>query len=51
MDKAEAMLGVEVDYLINKEGERTSRPRHMKLKVVRELTAIAEAEDLADEDD
>jgi len=33
-DKTEAMLGVEVDYFVNKKGERVSRPRHMKLEVV-----------------
>jgi transposase-like protein len=33
-DKTEAMLGVEVDYFVNKKGERVSRPGHMKLEVV-----------------
>ena len=33
-DKTEAMLGVEVDYFVNKKGERVSRPRHIKLEVV-----------------
>lgn len=33
-EKTEAMLGVEVEYFVNKKGERVSRPRHMKLEVV-----------------
>ena len=33
-EKTEGMLGVEVDYFVNKKGERVSRPRYMKLEVV-----------------
>jgi len=33
-DKTEAMLGVEVEYFVNKKGERVSRPGHMKLETV-----------------
>jgi len=33
-DKTEAMLGVEVEYFVNKKGERVSRPRYLKLEVV-----------------